>query len=141
MDAAGELHRGRRLCCSTIEYRGHAEVWNNLLLREHGEAVSYRTSTGAGSLQIGMASTVSLAQFRSQASEGAWARSLWTLQNAKDDAWAMHPGLVENRETSLLETLEMWERWNGEQMIASAYGSEPGRLEGRTRQCLVPVYQ
>jgi cytosine/adenosine deaminase-related metal-dependent hydrolase len=32
---------------------------------------------------------------------------------AKDDAWAMHPGLVENRETSLLGTLEMWEKWNG----------------------------
>lgn len=32
---------------------------------------------------------------------------------AKDDAWAMHPGLVENRETSLLGTLSMWEKWNG----------------------------
>ncbi|KAJ5499429.1 Amidohydrolase 1 [Penicillium expansum] len=32
---------------------------------------------------------------------------------AKDDAWAMYPGLVENRETSLLGTLEMWEKWNG----------------------------
>jgi hypothetical protein len=32
---------------------------------------------------------------------------------AKDDAWAMHPGLVENRETSLLGTLKMWEKWNG----------------------------
>jgi hypothetical protein len=32
---------------------------------------------------------------------------------AKDDAWAMHPGLVENRETSLSGTLKMWEKWNG----------------------------
>ncbi|KAJ5129990.1 uncharacterized protein N7515_006029 [Penicillium bovifimosum] len=32
---------------------------------------------------------------------------------AKDDAWAMHPGLVENRETSLLGTVQMWEKWNG----------------------------
>lgn len=32
---------------------------------------------------------------------------------AKDDAWAMHPGLVEDRETSLLGTLKMWEKWNG----------------------------
>ncbi|KAE8378652.1 hypothetical protein BDV26DRAFT_261293 [Aspergillus bertholletiae] len=32
---------------------------------------------------------------------------------AKDDAWAMHPGLVEDRETSLLGTLQMWEKWNG----------------------------
>ncbi|KAE8391488.1 hypothetical protein BDV23DRAFT_171651 [Aspergillus alliaceus] len=32
---------------------------------------------------------------------------------AKDDAWAMHPGLVEDRETSLLGTVSMWEKWNG----------------------------
>ncbi|OJJ50728.1 hypothetical protein ASPZODRAFT_55226 [Penicilliopsis zonata CBS 506.65] len=32
---------------------------------------------------------------------------------AQDDAWAMHPGLVEDRETSLLGTLQMWEKWNG----------------------------
>ncbi|KKK12686.1 putative guanine deaminase [Aspergillus rambellii] len=32
---------------------------------------------------------------------------------AKDDAWAMHPGLVEDRETSLLGTLKMWDKWNG----------------------------
>ncbi|KAL4877836.1 hypothetical protein BJY04DRAFT_197304 [Aspergillus karnatakaensis] len=32
---------------------------------------------------------------------------------AKDEAWAMHPGLVEDRETSLLGTLKMWEKWNG----------------------------
>lgn len=34
-------------------------------------------------------------------------------QYAKDDAWAMHPGLVEDRETSLLGTLKMWEKWDG----------------------------
>ena len=32
---------------------------------------------------------------------------------ASDDAWAMHPGLVEDRETSLLGTVSMWEKWNG----------------------------
>jgi hypothetical protein len=32
---------------------------------------------------------------------------------AQDDAWAMHPGLVEDREMSLLGTLKMWEKWNG----------------------------
>ncbi|KAI9368657.1 hypothetical protein BJX61DRAFT_205720 [Aspergillus egyptiacus] len=32
---------------------------------------------------------------------------------AKDDAWAMYPGLVEDRETSLLGTVKMWEKWNG----------------------------
>ncbi|CAG8935582.1 unnamed protein product [Penicillium salamii] len=32
---------------------------------------------------------------------------------AQDDAWAMHPGLVEDRQTSLLGTVEMWEKWNG----------------------------
>ncbi|GFF27417.1 uncharacterized protein C1F8.04c [Aspergillus udagawae] len=32
---------------------------------------------------------------------------------AQDDAWAMHPGLVEDRQTSLLGTLKMWEKWNG----------------------------
>lgn len=32
---------------------------------------------------------------------------------AKDAAWAMHPGLVENREISLLGALNMWEKWNG----------------------------
>jgi hypothetical protein len=32
---------------------------------------------------------------------------------AKDSAWAMHPGLVENREMSLLGALNMWEKWNG----------------------------
>lgn len=32
---------------------------------------------------------------------------------AQDDAWAMHPGLVEDRETSLLGTVGMWEKWNG----------------------------
>ncbi|KAL4966593.1 amidohydrolase [Aspergillus stella-maris] len=32
---------------------------------------------------------------------------------ASDDAWAMHPGLVEDRETSLLGTVNMWEKWNG----------------------------
>ncbi|KAL4932481.1 amidohydrolase [Aspergillus undulatus] len=33
---------------------------------------------------------------------------------AADDAWAMHPGLVEDRKTSLLGTVKMWEKWNGE---------------------------
>ncbi|KAL4765325.1 amidohydrolase [Aspergillus foveolatus] len=32
---------------------------------------------------------------------------------AADDAWAMHPGLIEDRETSLLGTAKMWEKWNG----------------------------
>lgn len=32
---------------------------------------------------------------------------------AKDPKWAMHPGLVEDRETSLLGTLKMWEKWDG----------------------------
>lgn len=32
---------------------------------------------------------------------------------AQDDAWAMHPGLVEDREMSLLGTVKMWEKWNG----------------------------
>ncbi|KAF2091566.1 atrazine chlorohydrolase/guanine deaminase [Saccharata proteae CBS 121410] len=31
---------------------------------------------------------------------------------AKDPEWAMHPGLVEDRETSLLGTVRMWEKWN-----------------------------
>ena len=31
---------------------------------------------------------------------------------AKDPKWAMHPGLVENREMSLLGALNMWEKWN-----------------------------
>lgn len=32
---------------------------------------------------------------------------------AKDPKWAMHPGLVEDRETSLLGTISMHEKWNG----------------------------
>ena len=32
---------------------------------------------------------------------------------AADDAWAMHPGLIEDREMSLLGTVRMWEKWNG----------------------------
>ncbi|KAH8663484.1 atrazine chlorohydrolase/guanine deaminase [Tricladium varicosporioides] len=32
---------------------------------------------------------------------------------AKDSAWAMHPGLVEDREMSLLGAVGMWEKWNG----------------------------
>ncbi|KAF7718866.1 Amidohydro-rel domain-containing protein [Penicillium ucsense] len=32
---------------------------------------------------------------------------------AKKGAWAMHPGLVEDRETSLGGTMRMWEKWNG----------------------------
>ncbi|KAH7062625.1 atrazine chlorohydrolase/guanine deaminase [Macrophomina phaseolina] len=32
---------------------------------------------------------------------------------AGDPKWAMHPGLIESRETSLLGTMEMWERWDG----------------------------
>ncbi|KAF8850851.1 atrazine chlorohydrolase/guanine deaminase [Acephala macrosclerotiorum] len=31
---------------------------------------------------------------------------------AKDSAWAMHPGLVENREMSLLGAINMWEKWD-----------------------------
>lgn len=31
---------------------------------------------------------------------------------AKDPKWAMHPGLIENREQSLLGTLKMHEEWN-----------------------------
>jgi len=31
---------------------------------------------------------------------------------AKDSAWAMHPGLVENREMSLLGAVSMWEKWD-----------------------------
>ncbi|KAF4624315.1 hypothetical protein G7Y89_g13858 [Cudoniella acicularis] len=31
---------------------------------------------------------------------------------AKDAAWAMHPGLVEDREMSLLGALKMWEKWD-----------------------------
>jgi hypothetical protein len=32
---------------------------------------------------------------------------------AKDPKWAMHPGLIENRETSLLGAVAMHEKWNG----------------------------
>ncbi|KAF9630086.1 putative amidohydrolase protein [Lasiodiplodia theobromae] len=32
---------------------------------------------------------------------------------AADPKWAMHPGLIENRETSLLGTMKMWEKWDG----------------------------
>lgn len=32
---------------------------------------------------------------------------------ANDEQWKMHPGLVEDRETSLLGALEMHEKWNG----------------------------
>lgn len=32
---------------------------------------------------------------------------------AKDPKWAMHPGLVEDRETSLLGALRMHEKWDG----------------------------
>ncbi|RDW80210.1 putative amidohydrolase protein [Coleophoma cylindrospora] len=32
---------------------------------------------------------------------------------AGDPKWAMHPGLIENRETSLLGALKMHERWDG----------------------------
>ncbi|KAL0260233.1 hypothetical protein SLS55_003917 [Diplodia seriata] len=32
---------------------------------------------------------------------------------AADPKWAMHPGLIEDRETSLLGTLKMWEKWDG----------------------------
>lgn len=31
---------------------------------------------------------------------------------AKDSAWAMHPGLVENREMSLLGAIDMHEKWD-----------------------------
>ncbi|PYH97159.1 hypothetical protein BO71DRAFT_417266 [Aspergillus ellipticus CBS 707.79] len=36
-----------------------------------------------------------------------------TGRYAQDDAWAMHPGLVEDREMSLMGTMCMWEKWNG----------------------------
>lgn len=32
---------------------------------------------------------------------------------AKDPAWAMHPGLIEDRETSLLGAISMHEKWDG----------------------------
>lgn len=32
---------------------------------------------------------------------------------AADDRWAMYPGLVEDRDMSLLGTMRMWEKWNG----------------------------
>ncbi|KAL1304585.1 hypothetical protein AAFC00_003556 [Neodothiora populina] len=32
---------------------------------------------------------------------------------ANDPAWAMHPGLIENREISLLGAVKMHEKWNG----------------------------
>jgi len=32
---------------------------------------------------------------------------------AKDEAWTMHPGLVEDREMSLCGAVKMWEKWNG----------------------------
>lgn len=31
---------------------------------------------------------------------------------AKDPKWAMHPGLVEDRETSLLGAVKMWQKWD-----------------------------
>lgn len=31
---------------------------------------------------------------------------------AKDSEWAMHPGLVEDREMSLLGAISMWEKWD-----------------------------
>lgn len=34
-------------------------------------------------------------------------------QYAKDPAWAMHPGLIEDRETSLLGCVDMHEKWDG----------------------------
>ncbi|KAK3077029.1 hypothetical protein LTS18_011394, partial [Coniosporium uncinatum] len=32
---------------------------------------------------------------------------------AADPKWAMHPGLVEDRDTSLVGTVRMWEKWDG----------------------------
>lgn len=32
---------------------------------------------------------------------------------AKDPKWAMHPGLVEDREMSLVGAVKMHEKWNG----------------------------
>ncbi|PCH40768.1 hypothetical protein WOLCODRAFT_143210 [Wolfiporia cocos MD-104 SS10] len=32
---------------------------------------------------------------------------------AQDPKWAMHPGLIEDRETSLGGALQMWEKWDG----------------------------
>lgn len=32
---------------------------------------------------------------------------------AGDPKWAMHPGLIESRDISLLGTLRMWEKWDG----------------------------
>ena len=55
---------------------------------------------------------------------------------AKDDAWAMHPGLVENRETSLLGTLKIWEKWNGaaNDRIRVWFGARtPGGYEYRSQ--------
>ncbi|KAJ5433590.1 uncharacterized protein N7458_012746 [Penicillium daleae] len=61
---------------------------------------------------------------------------------AKDDAWAMHPGLVENRETSLLGTLKMWEKWNGaaNDRIRVWFGARtPGGNDGYFPQKGIPV--
>ena len=37
MGSARELYRGRRLCCCQTEYRGNAEVGDDLFPREHGK--------------------------------------------------------------------------------------------------------
>ena len=58
---------------------------------------------------------------------------------AKDDAWAMHPGLVEDRGTSLLGTLKMWEKWNGaaDDRIRVWFGARtPGGYEARVPMCV-----
>jgi hypothetical protein len=49
---------------------------------------------------------------------------------AKDPKWTIHPGLVEDRETSLLEALKMLRSGIGKRMIGSEFGLGRERREG-----------
>ncbi|RAK96031.1 amidohydrolase [Aspergillus ibericus CBS 121593] len=60
-----------------------------------------------------------------------------TGRYAQDDAWAMHPGLIEDRETSLGGAMQMWEKWNGkaEDRIRVWFGARtPGGVSSELYQ-------
>ena len=83
------------------------------MVRSPGSFLNFRTFLMSCSSRTDMASMAFAKQSKESGIRGCLGKIVMDIATyAKDSAWAMHPGLVENREMSLLGALKMHEKWD-----------------------------
>lgn len=112
-----KFHTRGRLCGRETEHRRDAQIWHYMFSREHGgcdflshdDSFIDRAQFADRYGFDGLCKAVQESGIR-----GCLGKIVMDIATyAKDPKWAMHPGLVEDREMSLLGAVKMHEKWNG----------------------------